>query len=390
MTTRLREHATPSGLAPAGRPSSASVLVAGALVGSTILVPRIGPNLVVLEPLLAFVAVSGLLWLARHRPPWLQRLISRSFPWVLVIAFATAGSLLHAGFTSWALTNIAQSAYAFVLFYGALGFFGWHRRETRTFVLALAATAVLVVIALVLVDDPRQRAPGLFYHSNYAAHFLAGAWLLIVLTFRQRASRIVATVLFAVGISLTASFGALLMVVAAGGYGIARRLVSKPAIALVALVVLGAAWYASYEPDLLAVEDVAVTDTLSSQRLERSSSGRFELWTDAVSVLGDAPMGVGPDGLRRTGVLESGKEAHNTYVAYLAERGPVGLLGLLGFGLALWRVARAGGVARPLLVAFATGNLVRETLHYRHMWLILALAFVVDEVSAERAAADAT
>lgn len=366
-----------------GRASMTTLLGAAAILGSTILVPRIGPNLVVLEPALAFVTVAGLVHLVRHGSPAGRRVTVATVPWLFVIAFATAGALFHAGFASWTLTNIAQSVYAFALFYGALGYFGWHRRDARAFVLALAATSVFVVGMLVIVDDPRERAPGLFYHSNYAGHFLVSAWLLIVLCFRQRVARLLATGLLAAGIALTASFGAIFMLVAAVSYGVVRVLRSKPAIVLVALVVVAAGWYLSYHPDITEVEDVAVSQTLSSQRFERSSTGRIELWQDAVSVLGDAPLGVGADGLRRSG-LDSGKEAHNTYVAYLAERGPIGLLGLLGFGLALWRVASPDGIARVLLVAFAAGNVVRETLHYRHMWLILALAFVVDEAARDR------
>ena len=38
------------------------------------------------------------------------------------------------------------------------------------------------------------------------------------------------------------------------------------------LVVVATGWYVSYHPELVEVEDVAVTQTLSSQRFERSSN----------------------------------------------------------------------------------------------------------------------
>jgi hypothetical protein len=65
-------------------------------------------------------------------------------------------------------------------------------------------------------------------------------------------------------------------------------------------------------------------------------------------------------------------------LAYLVERSVVGLVGLVGFVIVLWRRMPRSGAARVLLGIVMVGSLVRETLNYRHVWIILAIALVVD------------
>jgi O-antigen ligase len=88
------------------------------------------------------------------------------------------------------------------------------------------------------------------------------------------------------------------------------------------------------------------------------------------------------------------KEAHNDYLAYLIERGPLGLLGLLLLKVAafrrviLWwrRRRRQGHITGGVLVAsslaamasMAVHSLTLETLHFRHEWLFLAMVCALD------------
>lgn len=135
-------------------------------------------------------------------------------------------------------------------------------------------------------------------------------------------------------------------------------------------------------------------------RLERSTDGREQIWERLITRYGDAPLGIGPAnsagqrlsvGHRERKNSHISKEAHNDYIAYLVERGPLGLLGLLGFTFAAffmlrtgylrhadrsWRAGAGGAMAAALaggLVASAIHSITMEKLHFRHYWLFLAL-----------------
>ena len=71
-------------------------------------------------------------------------------------------------------------------------------------------------------------------------------------------------------------------------------------------------------------------------------------------------------------------EIHNDALGYLVERGVLGLIGYIGFWVVVWKASRPGGLARMLIIGSLVQGMFRETFHYRHMWLIIALAFVMD------------
>ena len=50
----------------------------------------------------------------------------------------------------------------------------------------------------------------------------------------------------------------------------------------------------------------------------------------------------------------------------------------------IWRSAPAFGVTRLLLAACLISGLFREVIHYRHMWMFLALAMAVDHARSRR------
>jgi O-antigen ligase len=114
------------------------------------------------------------------------------------------------------------------------------------------------------------------------------------------------------------------------------------------------------------------------------------------------PLGIGPGnsagqrlslGHRERKHSYLSKEAHNDYVGYLVERGPLGLLSLLILVVqpfvALWWVLKkntdrrwkagvGGALAAALvggLVATTIHSFVIEKLHFRHFWMFLAIVF---------------
>ena len=131
-----------------------------------------------------------------------------------------------------------------------------------------------------------------------------------------------------------------------------------------------------------------------------SGEAREQIWHRLVQTYQHTPMGIGPKnsseqtvaiGERERPNSYRSKEAHDDYLAFAIERGPLGLAGLL---LGTWQVtamvmrgrkqldrrlgsAVAGGALWAAflgaLAASSLHSLVIEKLHFRHFWLFLAI-----------------
>jgi O-antigen ligase len=123
-------------------------------------------------------------------------------------------------------------------------------------------------------------------------------------------------------------------------------------------------------------------------------------------------MGIGPgnSGALTVGIADRvrpdsyrAKEAHSDYLGYAIERGPLGILGLIGFTVStflhvagFWRHSRRGsGIASrrarlwtasmaAVLAASALHSVVIERLHFRHFWLFVALVCGSSLMASER------
>jgi O-antigen ligase len=161
--------------------------------------------------------------------------------------------------------------------------------------------------------------------------------------------------------------------------------------------------------DVATVSEQAKGGALSDSvgRADRSLTGRLGLWTQAVARTGPQLLtGIGPGqaktqlqisngSVNRQGILAI-HSLHNDYLAFLVERGVLGLAGLLWLYAALarraGRLSLAGsrwGVWLPALgagfVAAAADAFFHEAFHYRHVVVLYALLFVAgDLVRAER------
>jgi O-antigen ligase len=144
-------------------------------------------------------------------------------------------------------------------------------------------------------------------------------------------------------------------------------------------------------------------------RAGKTLAGRLGLWSEAVARAGPRVLvGIGPGEAKTQLQIANGKinpsrvltihSLHNDYLAYLVERGLLGLTGLLLlygalFRRAVWVVgsgrrlgiraaALAGGV-----VATAADGFFHEVLHFRHAIVVFALLWVAaDLVEAEEPA----
>jgi O-antigen ligase len=126
-------------------------------------------------------------------------------------------------------------------------------------------------------------------------------------------------------------------------------------------------------------------------REDQSSSTRHTLLDESIKLFhSDGALGTGPASTKHllaAGQFPYQKEAHDDYMAALTERGALGVLGLaLLIGAAARRVSAVTQVPRssgqsvmapaPVVgcaVALATSGLFYEILHFRQLWVFLAL-----------------
>jgi hypothetical protein len=131
-------------------------------------------------------------------------------------------------------------------------------------------------------------------------------------------------------------------------------------------------------------------------RSNNSSGQRAELVGESLQLyLSGSGVGTGP-GTTKELLTDQGfpyaKEAHDDYLASLVERGPLGALGLavlvlvaairgrqlVGMPRGSRGLARPEGLVAALLVMAAAGSYY-EVLHFRFLWLLLALVAVASQ-----------
>ncbi|WP_411153211.1 O-antigen ligase family protein [Streptomyces sp. A30] len=138
-----------------------------------------------------------------------------------------------------------------------------------------------------------------------------------------------------------------------------------------------------------------LVDTLG--RSDKSASARQTLVDESLRLYSThSLLGSGPgttEGVLKTEQAPYANEAHNDYLAALVERSPMGVIGILILVLSAgWRasvvlrappgegfaaqVPRPLGVVAALLVMGLAGT-YREVLHFRFVWMLLALVAVL-------------
>ena len=259
-----------------------------------------------------------------------------------------------------------------------------------------------------------KRAYGTFYDPNMFAGYLVMS-LFFVLSMGRRLAwpvRWGSIMLMTVCIIATKSNGAMLSLLAGLAVWVLVRAWTRriPLVAIVAsaLIVvslgLGALWLNAG----VGVGARQLSEFQSRSFLARaghSSAGRFTIWKNLQETYARSPLGIGPGNSRwltlsiedrlRPNSLQA-KEAHNDYLAYAIERGPLGLLGLLVLlGSAFGKLGAAarrredpqgaddthGTLAAAMtgaLAAAAVHALTIEVLHFRHFWMLLAIACAID------------
>lgn len=382
-----RDMGVPDGASPGSGSDRVLTFLVGFLAGVQIL--PLPLNLAFVDPILLYIIVYALT--RRGAANELGRL-RRCLPWLWVIVLGSLCGTFAAASVENSLVQLLRDLYAFSIL---LSMYVWFR--SKPYVLRPAVYGLVLsgcVCAALIVGAADVRPAGTFQNPNYAAHYLV-AVLVTLIVVRRAVNRIVVIVavpLFAYAILLTGSFGALSMIavaISAWLWGLGesstpgRRWLGRLILVLtVFFVVLTGAI------GTVSSSEEAESTGLGAERFVHSSDTRWMIWKTGLSYLPEHPFGVGPGSVRAESLALRDHELHNDVIAYLVERGPIGLVGLLGLWAAIWSAGRRGGPTRLLLLMFIVGSLTRETQNYRHLWITLALALYWEYAIVEPLATD--
>lgn len=246
------------------------------------------------------------------------------------------------------------------------------------------------------------RAAGLFICdkagcANKAAFFqLLGFAPLLLAGFSNRKTLMLGLFQFAsmmttgsMGATLAFTSGLFVAVFAVAFYKKSLSIVIKYFFRIVlAIIVLGGVLYiiGSQSPDTADHFQRIIVG-----RFDKSSGGRFNLWGRGIDVLLDHNAffwGVGPENFRVVDAAQRDNQLHNDTLAFLVERGLIGLVGLGLFaaitlikGVQILEIFRKNpkrarlGVVVFLAILGATmvESLTHQVFHTRELWLILAV-----------------
>jgi hypothetical protein len=297
-----------------------------------------------------------------------------------------------------AITGYLIASWVFVL--GVAGKLG--ERAVRLVMLGWCWGAVLTVIPAIAsyfgaFPFAERLAHAGRLHALFKDANVLGAWLiaptvwatsrLVSLERSSRGAWLVVLVVCGIGVLLTYSRGAWISLGVAlllffglrmVAYGSARARVMTLLAVPVAIVLLAIAL------DRLA--NVAVVQDMLTQRLgpQHYDVDRFATQQDALEVALEKPLGIGPGQVEKTFV----RAAHNAYVRGFVENGYLGGLALvlILFGSLLrsaWlaidsrdpAVQTAMAVVAGCMAAVCVESLVIDSVHWRHAWVLAALAW---------------
>lgn len=305
----------------------------------------------------------------------------------VVITVGSMLALIDIGVTSWAVNTLVLDAVVAAIFLGILAYV--RQRKLDPGLMARAVTISGVIVSLIVFAQRGYRPSATFAQTNMTAHFLAACFVFTLIKGTNRI-RLTAGPLIVGAVVLTSSFGALLSIVAViawFGYGSMRarlRTTSPVLVALLWVLMVGAVGLAA-KNSVIKTLSSGESEGLSQKRLDKSESGRKDIWLDGLHALQDDPLGIGPGGFKPLGihtkvvdgVLDT-SEIHHDFIGYLVERGYIGVIGLVLLYAVLWLAGKKRGVVRGMLLMNFTGGLFRETLHFRHLWIYLAVAVAAE------------
>ena len=361
-----------------------TLLLALSIVFVAFLFPKIGSNIVLTDLLIGATIIASTLHVVRG--DWLSRDIGRQIlvPSMVVVLGALIGAL-YSGLRSWTVGDLVRDIATILVFLSAIDIL--RRGGTRAVRFCFGALGICIILGAVQLATSggnELRASGTFPNPNVAANLLAMGLLCWSAAPFRWSTKLAVIVVALVGLSSAASFGSMLQLGVGFGYLAithidraaemirGRRLFAAILIAFIAVVGILAF-------TLIGASGSNQKSGFNQARFDRSGGLRFVVWSEAIGKIPDAPWGVGPGSVRGLDLSAHATELHNEPLAYLVERGVIGLFGLLLMWFALVRLTPRGSQARAMVLAYIFGSFFRETWHYRHFWLFLPLALVAAE-----------
>jgi O-antigen ligase len=363
-------------------------ILAVALFATGFGLPRVGGFTVADALISAFVVLATLEMVARRARP--QPIVLAVLLPILLVLGGTLIGALAVGLTHWVAYDLIRDIGAAAALLAVLQVFdrapaGWFRLPAR----ALAAIVGIVAIQLVFLSQETLRAKATFPNPNVAGHFIATCFMALLVLPVSRWIRIAGLSAAGVGVVATGSFGAILQVavgLAVVAVGAARRIrpATRQLLAFAVIATIGFLGVAAAS-GVQFLPDRGESTGYNADHLERTTSGRLDLWGSAIDQVIHQPWGIGPGSSRNLQVLREGDastETHSEPLAFLSERGALGLLGLVALWATLWRFAVPRGVGRAMILSLVVASLFRETSHYRHLWILLALVVTYERTLA--------
>jgi O-antigen ligase len=375
-------------------PRATYILKAGIFLtfaGIVVLRPALPHNTAFVDPLIAVMCFAGILKMTRRGSP-ATLAAGRCMPWMWIILIGSLLGLAGVGLAFWGTSDLVVTYVAFLSFFAY-----WHiMYMTRIERFAIYGTVVgMIVVDFALVSGSTAiRQQAYFAQPNYPGNYIVMAAAIMFFYTKSFWLRAFVVASVVIAILETGSFGAIALVATYLLVLAWRSIAKHSAILVLALVLLlaGTAFYATGAPQSATSGGIQVNSAINTTRFDKSQSSRFQLWAQGWDALVHHPFGVGPGGVLSRKLAFGGGfylPIHNDMLSYLVERGPIGLIGLIGLWVAIWKRAKPKGMARLLIVGIVVSGLFRQTMHYRHMWLFLALAFVLDSRRTERDALEA-
>lgn len=365
-----------------------TVLLALSIIFTGFLYPKFGGSGKGSEGGLAFpdmvigaMIVSSMVHVLRG--DWLARNEARaiSVP-IFVIALGALIGSLWSGIHGWIINFFIRDIAVILAFLSATDIL--RRGGPRAVRLCFGALGVCIVLAALQLGTSggnELRASGTFPNPNIPGNLLAIAilcWSSAPFRWSTKGSVIFVGV---VGLLAAASFGSMLQLGVGFGYlacsnGHKAATLMRGRRLLMVLPIMFVALSAFFVYSQLSGSGET---GFNQARFNRSGGTRGEVWQQALDKFPDAPWGVGPGSVRGYSLNDFATELHSEPLAYLIERGPIGLFGLFLMWFVMVRLAPARTSARAMVFAYIVGSFFRETAHYRHFWLLFPLALVAAE-----------
>ncbi len=360
----------------------ATLLLSLSVLFVAFLYPKVVSDFVLTDFLIGATIIASMLH--TFRGDWRARDVARQIAvpiWVIGIG-ALVGSL-YAGLRAWIVGDLVRDVATILVFLSAIDILRrGGPRATRMCFAALGIALVAAAVQLGTSGGDELRASGTFPNPNVAGNLLAMGLLCWSAAPFRTGTKLAVGGVAVIGLLSAASFGSMLQLGVGFGYlGLthvdqARNLMrGRRLLAVIPLLLLALVAFFAFT-QLRGGQDKS---GFNQARFDRSGGLRVAVWEEAIRKVPDAPWGVGPGSVRGLDLNTLETELHSEPLAFLVERGVIGLFGLFLMWFALLRLCPRGTQARAMVLAYIFGSFFRETWHYRHFWLFLPMALVAAE-----------